>query len=164
MSRPRKPVHRCVQWTVENGQSRSGSISGSSCGSNRRMLHLGRLVHLSRLDSQLFGCLSTNCHRLPELLWYLDFVVDLEKAAPLYSYIISFHITNKKPIKDLLVHVHVYPYLPRIFWFLFLWLMATGTPSVVSFVNHFRADCTLAFQWLSCRDLGGMTWPGCLSH
>jgi hypothetical protein len=48
------------------------------------------------------------------------------------------------------------------FWFLFLWLTATGTLSVVLFVNLFGADFTLSFQWLDCRDAGAMAWPGCL--
>ena len=68
---PKKPVHRCVQRTVENGWSRS--ISGFICSTNRRLLHLA-VVPLSRLDGQLFGFLSTNCRRLPTEFSYLDFV------------------------------------------------------------------------------------------
>jgi hypothetical protein len=47
------------------------------------------------------------------------------------------------------------------FWFLFLWLTASGALACVTFINHFGADFTLKFEWLSCRAPGDMMWPGC---
>ena len=48
------------------------------------------------------------------------------------------------------------------FWFLFLWLTATGSYACVNMINHFGADFSLQFQWLSCRESPLMSWPGCL--
>ena len=48
------------------------------------------------------------------------------------------------------------------FWFVFHWMAATGALACVSLINHFGADFTLDFEWLSCMEPGTMDWPGCL--
>ena len=47
------------------------------------------------------------------------------------------------------------------FWFLFLWLTATGSYACVNMINHFGADFTLKFAWLQCRESAMMMWPNC---
>lgn len=45
------------------------------------------------------------------------------------------------------------------FWFFFLWLLSTGAFVCASMVNHFGADFSLRFKWISCPDQ--IIWPGC---
>lgn len=45
------------------------------------------------------------------------------------------------------------------FWFLFLWLVTSGAFVCASMVNHFGADFSFNFVWLSCPD--SMAWPVC---
>ena len=47
------------------------------------------------------------------------------------------------------------------FWFFFLWLVSSGAFVCASMVNHFGADFSFNFVWLSCPD--SMAWPGCAS-
>ena len=49
------------------------------------------------------------------------------------------------------------------FWFLFLWMAATGSYACANMINHFGADFSLEFQWLACRETPQMAWPGCLN-
>jgi len=48
------------------------------------------------------------------------------------------------------------------FWFLFLWLTATGSLVSMNMINHFGADLSFHFKWLSCQQAGQMSWPGCV--
>jgi hypothetical protein len=45
------------------------------------------------------------------------------------------------------------------FWFFFLWLVSTGAFVCASMVNHFGADFSFRFTWISCP--GQIAWPGC---
>jgi hypothetical protein len=48
------------------------------------------------------------------------------------------------------------------FWFIFLWVTATGAYSCATMINHFGADFTLNVMWRNCRTNGTMEWPGCV--
>ena len=48
------------------------------------------------------------------------------------------------------------------FWFLCLWLNATGVMACSAMIQHFGADFSLKFVWLQCRETSAMAWPGCL--
>ena len=48
------------------------------------------------------------------------------------------------------------------FWFLCLWLGATGAMACSAMIQHFGADFSLKFEWLRCRETAAMAWPGCL--
>ena len=45
------------------------------------------------------------------------------------------------------------------FWFFFLWLVSTGAFVCASMVNHFGADFSFRFKWISCPDQ--VAWPSC---
>lgn len=46
------------------------------------------------------------------------------------------------------------------FWFFFYWLLSTGALVCASMVNHFGADFSLGFEWVSCP--GETVWPSCI--
>jgi len=46
------------------------------------------------------------------------------------------------------------------FWFIFLWVTATGAYSCATMINHFGADFTLNITWRHCR--ATMAWPSCI--
>jgi hypothetical protein len=46
------------------------------------------------------------------------------------------------------------------FWFFFFWFCITQYLSIALQLNHFGADFSLDFEWLSCRE--SMAWPGCV--
>jgi hypothetical protein len=46
------------------------------------------------------------------------------------------------------------------FWFFFLWLVSTGAFVCASMVNHFGADFSFRFEWVSCSD-ETISWPTC---
>ena len=48
------------------------------------------------------------------------------------------------------------------FWFFFFWFCITQALAIAMMLNHFGADFTLDFEWLSCRGEGQMAWPGCV--
>lgn len=48
------------------------------------------------------------------------------------------------------------------FWFLFFWLISTGALVSSAMVNHFGADFSMNFEYLSC--LEEIQWPGCPSE
>ena len=50
------------------------------------------------------------------------------------------------------------------FWFFFFWFCITQALSIAMTLNHFGADFTLDFDWLSCRGEGRMAWPGCVTQ
>lgn len=45
------------------------------------------------------------------------------------------------------------------FWFFFFWLLSSGVLVCASMVNHFGADFSFQFDWVSCP--GQTAWPGC---
>lgn len=47
------------------------------------------------------------------------------------------------------------------FWFFFFWLISTGALVSSAMVNHFGADFSMNFKYLSCLDK--IEWPGCPS-
>lgn len=47
------------------------------------------------------------------------------------------------------------------FWHFFIWLISTGALVSSSMVNHFGADFSMDFKYLSCLD--DIEWPGCPS-
>lgn len=48
------------------------------------------------------------------------------------------------------------------FWIIFLWLAASGILANFVRINHFGADFSFKFEWLSCRSPGEIAWPGCV--
>ncbi|CAJ1954743.1 unnamed protein product [Cylindrotheca closterium] len=46
------------------------------------------------------------------------------------------------------------------FWFFFCWLLSSGVLVCASMVNHFGADFSFSFEWISCPD--AMAWPTCV--
>ncbi len=47
------------------------------------------------------------------------------------------------------------------FWYFFFWLISTGALVSSAMVNHFGADFSMNFKYLSCLDK--IEWPGCPS-
>jgi hypothetical protein len=45
------------------------------------------------------------------------------------------------------------------FWFFFFWLLSSGVLVCASMVNHFGADFSFRFEWVSCP--GQTAWPVC---
>ena len=48
------------------------------------------------------------------------------------------------------------------FWYFFFWLISTGALVSSAMVNHFGADFSMKFKYLSCLDK--IEWPGCPSE
>ncbi len=48
------------------------------------------------------------------------------------------------------------------FWYFFFWLISTGALVSSAMVNHFGADFSMNFKYLSCLDK--IEWPGCPSE
>jgi hypothetical protein len=46
------------------------------------------------------------------------------------------------------------------FWFFFWWLVSTGAFVCASMVNHFGADFSFRFEWVSCST-EMISWPTC---
>ena len=49
------------------------------------------------------------------------------------------------------------------FWFMFFWFCIQQHFTIAIQLNHYGADFSMQFEWLTCREPGQMQWPGCVS-
>jgi hypothetical protein len=118
------------------------------------------VIHRLPIKSHLNETAHVSDERLRESVMYGFVLVTMSLLVLAFLNIPFRSLQNQVGRKLTLAKIVSYIFRDN-FWFLFLWLTVTGTISVASLVQHFGADFSFKFLWLSCSSSGQIAWPGC---